>query len=122
MTITEFLLARIAEDVADALTPPEHYAPFECEWLWCPKARTEPLGDLGGPDDDCTCGVDQWEPGRPLRECEAKRRIVERSEFLVSEGAYPDLTRRERSWTLTTLCVLAAVYADHPDYDPTWSV
>jgi len=47
---------RIVERVPAVI---EHDAPFERKWEWCPKARTEPLGDLPwGPDAECECGAD----------------------------------------------------------------
>lgn len=126
-TLAEFILARVAEDEAMARVRPEHYAPFEREWEWCPKARTEPLGDLGGPDDPCECGVDSWQPDpRALRESRAMRRIV-----ALHDGAHEcscyDHTGdvNNCAWVLdgddcSTLRDLAEVWSDHPDYRQEW--
>jgi hypothetical protein len=63
---------------------------------------------------------------RVLAECEAKRNLITYSAFMLRawedkpNGAYPDMTRRERHAARLTLETLAAVYADHPDYDETW--
>jgi hypothetical protein len=108
VTITDFLLARIAEDEQRILGPGTDFAFEDTDDPNTIKVRSVPR-----PETPYIV--------RQRRDCEAKRRIVERSEFLVSEGAYPDLTRRERSWTDATLCILAAIYADHPDYDPEWA-
>ena len=93
MTLTEFLLARIAEDERRAkvvldvgIHPTLVIDPVAQKWL----------KDFG--------------PGRVLRECEAKRRIV-----FISQGW---LTRQRQ--TTDMLCILATVYADHPDYDEAW--
>lgn len=88
VTLTEFLLARIAED--------EEFA----------------RGHL-------TIDLDFW-PHRMLAECAAKRRIVEAC------SALEDKVLDNNLWFIdqhdAILCALAAVYADHPDYDPTWAL
>ena len=107
MTITEFLLARIAEDEASAGS-----------WYEDWGGNMEPLGD------------------RIWAECKAKRQIVELHTpwgFEYSGGeacarcvspddwnviALPD----EERFPCATLRHLAAVYADHPDFDPAWRV
>jgi hypothetical protein len=86
MTLTEFLLARIAEDEAWVVTA------------------------------ECGCG-DGWPqrphcPDRVALECEAKRRIVESEPDEWENGEY-------RQWHYT-LSILAAVFADHPDYREEW--
>jgi hypothetical protein len=86
MTITEFLLARIAEDEADAL-------PFRNELGDTKQWRCDEIGGavrevgtpaLGLPDllakfDTHLEGahVARWDPGRVLAECAAKRAILE---------------------------------------------
>lgn len=95
--------------------------------------------------------ITRWSPARVLAECEAKRRIVERHarrrtiltgapwvEFgwnssglrlempdgSVLDGAAADALYDK--WTEPSigdeLRDLAAVYADHPDYDPAWRI
>lgn len=87
MSITEFLLARIAEDQEAA-------RPF-------PGAA-----DL-----------------RVLRECAAKRAII----GLADEALEAEVKRRDASalgadlMHQDTLRALAAVYSDHPDYQPEWA-
>ncbi len=115
-SITDFLLARIAEEELDA-----RYV-------------------VGHPEYDGRL------PGRLmrkiLRECEAKRRIIDehaRSPLDATEVIYPakgkpyDLTypacqtcvmddpqRHPLQYPCPTIRALAAVYADHADYDPEW--
>lgn len=71
--------------------------------------------------------IARHDPARALREVEAKRRIIERARLVLDSWAraeagqggavsYPDVTRRERSFWLSTLADMAAVYSDHPDY------
>lgn len=114
VTLTEFLLARIAED--EELADRVEFRPYVGE------------------------GVPQSLQGRVLAECEAKRRIVE-SCRPVYPVFYRESVRRlceERNETSVpieavgdamwphdaaedTLRALASVYADHPDYDPSWA-
>lgn len=116
VTLTEFLLARIAEDEstarADAATTPGA----------APPAPSGPLraGASG------TVGADA---SRILAECEAKRRVV----LLAYEATGLDLTidmerstgARDRSGVALVgdriLAALALPYAWHADYDPAWA-
>lgn len=95
--LVEFLRARIDEDRAAALAhgssgPSRHLR----------DVTPEPYG----------------EPGRVLAECEAKRAIV--------DGYWPatlndlDASDENTPVPLWTIKVLAAVYADHPDYREEW--
>ncbi|MCQ1951610.1 DUF6221 family protein [Arthrobacter sp. zg-Y859] len=91
ITITEFLVARIAEDEATAQAFGQATGSLLLE--------EDASGDLM-----LTIGAD-----RVLAECAAKRAIVEHwGPYETLEG--PDLLR-----------ALAAVYADHPDYQPDWA-
>lgn len=96
MTLTKFLVARIADDeeAADDLHEQD-----------CSSVQD---GSQWGP---CDCSY----PARVLAECEAKRRIV---------GDYQIPTVRFASGALVwadCLRHLASVYADHPDYRDEWS-
>ncbi|MCW2785228.1 MAG: hypothetical protein JWP74_1745 [Marmoricola sp.] len=102
MTLTEFLLARVAEDEAVA----------ERVYLWS-GAGLDDFDELGD---------------RVLAECEAKRRIVE--EHAPAEHN-PALCGTCVVWAdqyeasgiylpCLTLQLLALPYADHPDYDKEW--
>lgn len=104
MTLTEFLLARLAEDETPFL------------------AR---LRGFGGRRSGKTY------IRRVLTECEAKRRIIlEAADLLdswehVQSGTpglamWPDVSRRERSQASMRLSMFALSYADHPDYDEAW--
>ncbi|WP_251151032.1 DUF6221 family protein [Cellulosimicrobium sp. Marseille-Q4280] len=111
MTPTEFLLSRIAEDVAAARAV--------------------------GPDDG-KAGEDgeagparhraRWSPARVLAECDAKRRIVELAHEATGYDMTVDLERDSSARAQSgvsfvgdrILKELATVYADHPDYDESW--
>ena len=88
MTITEFLLARIAEDEAMIFAGQER-------GYVMPAVANLP-------------GADPFD--RALRECEAKRRIVELQAANDEDRYLPGFI----------LLALASVYADHTDYDPGW--
>lgn len=119
MTLTEFLLARIAEDKAgaDAMghrTDPEG----EDGYYACPATRDYPLGDLPYGEEHCDCGLAEHKR-RALAECEAKRRIVE--EVARYDGESYDGNSGALNSLDAILATLAAVYADHPDYQAEWA-
>jgi hypothetical protein len=100
--ITEFLLARIAEDEAG------NGCNGEGEYWTC-ELRSE----------------------RIEAECEAKRRIVTLAQGMIEEAAeqdrranlsiYEETGATQRTDALTLLKILATVYADHPDYREEWA-
>ena len=114
MTITEFLLARIAEDEADA-----HAATsvgFDPDWTSRPDLTGQPI--MAGKYRIATCGesvmahIARHDPARALAECEAKRRIV----------SLDDLDGGQDDGHVHALRCLASVYADHPDFRDEWRV
>lgn len=137
-TITEFLLARIAEDEAVALKASEqigqrwcgnggelrtlaHGDPRATEpcWLQVAKMGSE-YGPHGRPAEWETgwwprvgsfAHMARHDPARVLAECAAKRAIVGG----CADGGYSPTPY----WVLLRM---ADVYADHPDYDPRWSL
>lgn len=113
-TLTDFLLARIAEDEADAETKHDTaYHDYE----------------------NCHCN----HPARVLAECEAKRRIVglctaeamrmgDTIESMADDGGWDSIgddstfhiTRQEYLRHREILRLLALPSADHPDYREEW--
>lgn len=121
MNIAEFLLARIAEDEANARRiPPEKPMPRGYNWGLTP---------------DEYWGFLQVSPLRVLAECEAKRQIVawhapvetdmfgaddeERTGVRCSE-CWDNGTQWWIHWPCRTLQTLALPYADHRDYRAEW--
>ena len=92
--VTQFLLARIAEDYADAMSG----------WRW----KALPAGEY------------ERLQARVLRECEAKRRIVSQWDLTFSEESGEPLGGQGPETQWDTLRVLASVYAHHPDYREEW--
>lgn len=99
MELTEFLLARIAEDEAVARRAADEF-------------------DI---NDPFPAAHVTYAPARVLAECEAKRRIVE---IMLDQI---DLGRRAGRWlnwedmAMQTLRALALPYRDHPDFDRAWA-
>jgi hypothetical protein len=128
MTLTEFLLARIAEDetVARAAGASTDGEPSTLRTSLKEACRTG--GDPHGPR-----GTVETTPTRVLAECEAKRRIVQMSTDLDASckfdgppspdwmtGDTPDGWGAAMGTVEQALTLLALPYADHPDYDETW--
>lgn len=103
MDLTEFLAARLDEEerIANAAT----------------RAG---LGIDIGPDGhvvsdypDVQDHFATWNPARVIREVEAKRALLATAEtayYAADHYAYDQIR-----------AALAAVYSDHPDYDPAWA-
>lgn len=140
MTLTEFLLARIADDEAAA-----HNA-AEGPWDTWRIDGTQALGVYSVPrlpgnrgviaiadrrdydayeHRDSTEAMDpgdarhiaRWNPARVLAECEAKRRIVAVCEPQLGSGGGHD---EEAVLANSVLRALADPYADHPNYQQEW--
>lgn len=118
MNITDFLLARIAEDEA-ALG---HFPP---------GSRDESAGPngLGWADVGSVSEVLMVSQRRAHAECEAKRRIVEAASEVVDPepeddpftDAVPGLDDGQVWAFALALRALAQPYSHHPDFDPAWT-
>lgn len=106
MTIAEFLLARIADDLVKARTFKEHDASSEYPSYYLPGSLSDP---------------DRW-----IAEGQAKRQIIEAAgeiaglerDFCERAGLDPDDFEQVHARGL--LVALASVYADHADFDEAW--
>ena len=124
MTITEFLLARFDDDEAVARDV-QHQAAVGRPFFTITAGGTG-VRRLANPE--------HW-----LDEVAAKRQLLDRhSEIRIAEPAVrracdPEPVVLPRvvvfcecsewaSWPCITLRILAAVYADHPDYDTGWAL
>ena len=125
MSIAEFLLARIAEDY---------------DWLTCPGCgASESRCQRAREDNAIKCCPDCSHPARATAEQTAKRLIVAGHEMTTVRpagpegwwwdaycdhctmgGDYTDITKTPSEVPCLTLRILAAVYADHPDYRNEW--
>lgn len=110
MEITEFVRTRIAEDEA-AVRERASGAPIHRVGCYYYNSSISPLQWTA---ECCDCDEDGSAARRQLAECEAKRKIVERYAYLLRHGDSGDAR-----WVLP---ILALPYADHPDYDPDWTL
>lgn len=141
--LVEFLKARLDEDEQIARTSIGKY-PERAEWSyepWSPRAGWG-SGEVIAPNDRdstgypemITCdreGVQQsveendgphiarHNPARVLREVEAKRKIVE--EHQIGHDPCDAHDAAMESVPCGTICALASVYSDHPDYREEWA-
>ncbi len=126
-TLTDFLLARIAEDEDAALAPHA-------------SVRADRLADMDRIEYDQDRGYARLGIGRLLAECEAKRRIVEacrpmtavayseaerQRAIAAGEGSIRVYAQSGPVWPHSAaegiLRSLALPYADHQDFDPAWA-
>jgi hypothetical protein len=119
-SLTDFLLARISEEEAQARElVPGRVDPENARW------HTESLA-MASLDDRQRRYVANWAPPRVLAECEAKKRIVDLWEFanreasMGAEWPVKQLFDGRLSMIEAALRALAAVYADHPEFQPEW--
>ena len=134
MTITEFLLARIAEDETAALAAVDGQADPENGWGYEGRALIPHVGIIHHAVQ--AEHITRWHPYRVVAECAAKRAVVERYvdnlDLALSYRKLLPPTPWPVGWTehrlqearlatsLEACVALVAVYADHPDYDDTW--
>ena len=125
MTITEFLLARIAEDEEVALAAagwnPAGTDRSDGQWIRVGMASVENsysgssviYSDNGQTSAEVADHVARHDPARALAECKAKRAILACHEG-CDDCAYglDDLCMQ--------ICALASAYADHPDFLAEW--
>jgi len=129
VTLTEFLLARIAEDKAEAKAAGQVESsqwwvdgPAQVSgkhWVYATGEKFERR--------EVADHIARHDPARVLAECEAKRRIVgwhgfghECPDDGTVAGLAPAGWYGESSDECPTLLALAMPYADHPDYDEAW--
>ena len=137
LTITDFLLARIAEDEAavyrwDSAGPSG--AVVASVWTGegpgyatVAASSVEGVWVADGHEVEDPRHVHMlFDPARVLAECKVRRAIVEAHPNYGStvcdncRGEEVDEWFRE-PWPCATIRQLAAVYASHPDYNPAWA-
>lgn len=109
-TLTDFLLARIAEDEGGV----RDWHLLSCDNLLCPECTAGPF--------PCNCPA----PNRVLVDCEVKRWII------GTWASFESVKGGDLTTTLTAsgaamglgLAIrrLAFAYADHPDYQAEWAI
>lgn len=141
MRITEFLLARIAEDeaVARASTPGPWHVDSDtyAETISSNDGTAVVAGGRWGGEasvfdsSNDALHITRWNPKRVLAACEAKRRILELHRHRPAGARDPhdfgcEVCDYDRDYDVLgngwcdTLRALASEYADHPDYREEW--
>jgi hypothetical protein len=141
MTLTEFLLARIAEDEAAAKAAQyvtaddlsDHHEPrwwvkeehgriYAGGWLRVVDGGA-PAGERSFVNTAALPHIARHDPARILAECAAKRRIVDMHGD-SEPGRYvddpPECTRCDEPYPCEDLRAIALPFADHPDYREEW--
>lgn len=116
MTLTEFLLARLAEV--------EAIARVVNVGIWYPwdDRNAELYAAIRSIHPEAAVHIRAQSPACVLADVEAKRRIVDRCKYAVeSDGWMNDYDMFDAGeQAFGTLLDLARPYADHPDFDPSW--
>lgn len=123
LTLSDFVLARIAEDENAAMRAGFGYG---IEWTsdtdsaedWSVVHADAKRDMVGCEDRDVTQHIARWDPARVLAECEAKRRIVSYADTMRQLDRSRDEMRTGDARVM--LRALSLSYADHPDYDQSW--
>ena len=124
-SLTEFLLARIADEERLAHDAASEGRPRRTGWqLWTSKVDTTPGGERLGPR-----GSVEASPARVLAECEAKSVVVRDLAMLMGDEwdtylesmEIPDGEFARRNIAKRALRALATVYASHADYRSEWA-
>ena len=114
MTLTEFLLARIAEDEASAMG--SQGGAWSTGGM---RMVSQPEGSEGW--EAAAPGWVLVEPHHVLAECDAKREIVRYYiQLCANAEMVEDPFHYHSTGLLYAVRTLAAIYADHPDYDEAW--
>ena len=127
MNVTDFLLARLD---GDALAAHPHSArPYGTHW----SASDYDVEDQAGHPvarSDFAPHIARHDPDRVLRQVEKLRRVVEEHlpDMELHHHTPQDCpicyyagTARE-AFPCPTIRALAAIWSDHPDYDPDWRI
>ena len=118
-TLTDFLLARIAEDEA-AVMPPADRDRDDCTVVRRARGDKWIAGGCG------KCGLGPCKERGPqgaarvLAKCAADRRIVERLTEIASKADDGVTYTWSDTALVDSLRILASVYSDHPDYRDAW--
>lgn len=135
MTLTEFLEARIAEDVASAVAAtlgPWRYDPSkvnavdrgEAVFAGEGGASAVTVASTGPADDQQSMSdaahITRFNPARILAECEAKRKIVADRDRIDRSADGDEWSMGYSDANYGAMHALAVIYADHPDYQPEW--
>lgn len=122
MDLKTFLLARIAEDekLAEAAVISRYGERHKERWDYTSYVMSMDRDSTAAQDEFIT----EFWPPRVLAECAAKRAIVERWEDWPADAGWRgDAADAGHLQAVDHAArAIAAVYADHPDYQPEWKL
>jgi hypothetical protein len=116
--LTDFLLARIAEDEANVAAILRQDPNWEADGDGVFDRPDRRIAYVRG--DYAATHIAHWDPARVLAECEAKRRVVELHRTDATDPEVIVCAVCLYGPPCETLRLLALPYADHPDYRPEW--
>jgi hypothetical protein len=117
VTLTEFLLARIAEDELAARIANVSQTWSTDETACCVMVEHDYGDNVETHHNGTAAHIARHDPARVLAECEAKRRIVaDAAEYLDHVGGIESTD----GLAMRVLEYLALPYADHPDWRGEW--
>jgi hypothetical protein len=111
LTVTEFVLARIAGDESFALSAQAAASIYDegtVRWHWL---RTDGTSRAWEPT--------LTDPARVLAQCAAMRKIVEM--FQTARPAMGEWESDYASAAYDAVRALASIWSDHPEFDPAWA-
>jgi hypothetical protein len=123
--LVEFLRARLDDDEAYARNAFGDHNDADPEWreIWsgelslCADDRETVITG----DSQVSRFMERFDPARVLREVEAKRQIISEYERYAAERRRA-MNGWDNSEPSLIIKALAAVYADHPDYQQAWNL
>ena len=120
MTPVEFLQARLAEDELTALaaidSSPRWRASYPYRDVKDDDGHYVVQADSRHPSVEQAAHIARHAPARVLADVEAKRAVI--ADYLRLDAAGDLLARGVVEDILRAMC---AVYAEHPDYSPSWA-
>jgi hypothetical protein len=141
LTVTDFVLARIAEDEAAAsvASPAPWHAQGAAEVMlptpwklrpWRRNALAE-CNNLSLDENRANAAhIARHDPARVLAQCAAMRKVVEdHRPFRLAQTVCQTCEEKPRigyeagsdGWPCPTIRALASIWSDHPQFDPAWA-
>lgn len=124
ITLTDFLLARIADDEAVARAANEASSGSGPWWVDGPAKVSRKFWIYATgekfQDEATATHIAHHDPTRVIAECASKTIIVKHHGMVA--GGKPWCEADGRPWPCDTMRALASVYADHHHFDSSWAL
>lgn len=123
--LTDFLLARIAEDEEVARLGISGQEDPENGWGYEGRALTPHVGIIH--EAAQAAHITRWHPARVIAECTAKRWVVEHAATAIDQAnrangrdTHDVMVNTKAITSATVLHHLVQVYSDHPHFNQAW--